>query len=829
MPGPSAPAAVPDWQFDVSVEAEADGDATAEQLAVLSADRVRWGAALQRLLGEAQEFVIAARSLSGEERGQVLADAQSDHRRLAAAWDRFNRAERGVEPGVEPDNRADRAPRKRERRDPAPAVVRLQVSWKPGRVVAWGAGPRTPPADSDAVMAMLAAAGAPGAGWTPHAAIVLPGGVAADALVAPVGDVLGWLVAAGAGEVGDDVGASVRWLGRVAVWAVELTARGAMVPLLRQRKRRNGTESRSSSSFAVRWTPALIDARRLAEMADDLPGSVLALDPSVDARALTRSALAGVVDAICRDSARRIEVPAAPPSVRTANDVAEAFLARLDGSAFEAPLRVAAEFVPRLADWARSVTREHAPLIVRLDPPDRADAWKLEVFASAAKGSLVPIERAIVNAGSGRSDLEDQMVRLERMLPALSRASARRGQVILSQDEAWEMMATTGAWLANAGFDVRIPELVPHRATPMLRVFAETSSTSVGAAQLADVRWSAVFGDVELTAADIARLAREARPLIRSGGRWVAIDRADLDAAAAALAERAETTQLSGADLLRLALGLEGSPLAGGISVEGGGWAADLLAAARNLSASPAGTPSGFVGDLRSYQTEALTWLRFLDSAGIGGCLALDMGLGKTPTMLAHLLAGAGAGPTLVIAPAAVVGNWAAEAARFTPELRVTIHHGANRAADDEISSEVAQADVVITTYGTAVRDVDAIAEVAWSQVILDEAQAIKNAASTTAQQLRRIPARTRIALTGTPIENGLGDLWAILDFTNPGLVGPRCSSSRELSREGETARAAEDALRARSTESSSSGAPRPSRPSPRSCPIGSTSWTTAR
>ena len=108
MSGPSAPAAVPDWQFDVSVEAEADGDATADQLAVLRADRVRWGAALQRLLGEAQEFVVAARSLSGEERGQVLADAQSDHRRLAAAWDRFNGVERGVERGgergVEPDD-----------------------------------------------------------------------------------------------------------------------------------------------------------------------------------------------------------------------------------------------------------------------------------------------------------------------------------------------------------------------------------------------------------------------------------------------------------------------------------------------------------------------------------------------------------------------------------------------------------------------------------------------------------------------------------------------------------------------------------------------------
>ena len=137
---------------------------------------------------------------------------------------------------------------------------------------------------------------------------------------------------------------------------------------------------------------------------------------------------------------------------------------------------------------------------------------------------------------------------------------------------------------------MRVPELSTRRATPMLRVFAEASETVVGASQLADVRWSAVFDDVELTAADIARLAKEARPLIRSGGKWVALDKADLHAAAAALAERSTTTQLSGADMLRLALGLEGSPLAGGISVEGGGWAADLLAAAGELSGEPATT-----------------------------------------------------------------------------------------------------------------------------------------------------------------------------------------------------------------------------------------------
>jgi len=168
------------------------------------------------------------------------------------------------------------------------------------------------------------------------------------------------------------------------------------------------------------------------------------------------------------------------------------------------------------------------------------------------------------------------------------------------------------------------------------------------------------------------------------------------------------------------------------------------------------------------------------------------MGLGKTPTMLAHLARAklarggqarpAGHRPALVIAPPAVVGNWAAEAARFTPGLRVVVHHGAARASAEELEAEVREADVLITTYGTAVRDVEALAAAPWERMVLDEAQAIKNPSSDTAAVLRRIPARSRLALTGTPIENGLGDLWAILDFTNPGLVGSRPAFVSSLS-----------------------------------------------
>jgi len=793
----SAP--VPAWQFELAVEDEAAGYATPEQLAVLEADRPRWQHALNALIRTADQHLNAARRLQGPERAQVLADAEADHHRLVLAWSRVT----GIEVDAPAPKPAAGGPDREADPDSLlPEVVQLQLSWEPGRVVAWAGGPRCEPASADEVRDMLQAAEAPEAPWVEHAGVPLPDGEKAEAFSAPVGEVLGWLVAAGAGQLEAEVGASVRWLGRVAIWAVELTARGAMVPLLRQRRKRNGGSRSTSASYSVRWTPALVDAERLAEVVAAMPGSVRALDTRVDARALTRSALTGMVDAFCRDSARRIEVPAPPPNVRSATDVTEAFLARLDGSAFDAPMRVADDLVAKAEHWVRGVVREHSPLVVRLEAPPRGDpAWDLAVFTESADGTLTPIERAIVDARSGneRAELEDEIGRVERMVPALQRPSTRRGHQIIGQDEAWQLMVDIGPRLAAAGFDVRVPALSLRTPTPSLRVFAEETETAVGASQLADVRWSAVFDDVELTAADIARLAKEARPLIHSRGRWVAIDKADLAAAAAALAERADQTRLTGADMLRLALGLEGSPLAGGITVGGGGWASELLAAAAAVSGEPATEPDGFVGELRTYQADALAWLGFLDQAGIGGCLALDMGLGKTPTMLAHLTEATDRGPALVIAPPAVVGNWASEARTFVPGLRVKVHHGANRAEADEIARVAEGADVLITTYGTAVRDMDAIEKVAWSTVVLDEAQAIKNPASDTAQQLRRIPARVRVALTGTPIENGLGDLWAILDFTNPGLVGPRPQFVASLSGNGEAGKqqSAENALRA--------------------------------
>jgi superfamily II DNA or RNA helicase len=752
--------------------AAAEGTATTTQLAQLEADPRGWRQTLERLLDDVEDQLDAVRGLSGPERDQVIADFEDELAKLEAAYDLLTRV-------ADPVAAIAAA-------DPA-GEVRLQASWADGQVVVWAAGPEAPPADNGQLADRLEAIGGPKLGWSLHPDVALTNGSRAAALSIPVDESLGWLVAVGGGLGRAGVGASVTWLGRVAVEAVRLVARGAVVPSLRGTKRPSG----KSLDLAVRWSPALVDPAQLDELTGAMPGAIALLAPN-DARATTLEVLGAVVDAIVREAAGKLELPAPPPTTQTTAAVAEAFITRLDGSGFDAPVAAGAEVSKRLDRWGKPVAgpARSSRLVVQLDPPDRGDAWFLSVLGPGAEGGLLPVEQALTDSRA-TAPLADDLTRLERILPALLRPGGlRRGQVYLSQTEAWELMTVTGRSLETAGFEARVPVLSRRKPSPGLRMFTEpTGDSVVGAHQLSNVRWSAVFDDVELTAADIARLAAEARPLVRSRGKWVELDRADLKEAAAALAEHASRTRLTGAEILRHAVGLEGPGLAGGIVVEGSGWASELLERANGAATDPITSPEGFKGELRAYQAEALGWLGFLDAVELGGCLALDMGLGKTPTMLAHIaLTAATRETTLVIAPPAVVGNWAAEAAKFTPGLKVVVHHGASRASASEMAGIVAGADVVITTYGTAVRDVDALSARDWGRLVLDEAQAIKNPANETAQLLRRIPSSSRIALTGTPIENGLGDLWAILDFTNPGLVGSRPAFISQLSGEGEAA-----------------------------------------
>ncbi len=187
----------------------------------------------------------------------------------------------------------------------------------------------------------------------------------------------------------------------------------------------------------------------------------------------------------------------------------------------------------------------------------------------------------------------------------------------------------------------------------------------------------------------------------------------------------------------------------------------------------PASIPHGFTATLRPYQRDGLAWLDFLGSAGVGGILADDMGLGKTVQVLAHILAEKQRGkleqPALVVAPTSLVGNWLAETRRFAPTLKVLVIHGADRA---DRYDEIADHDLVITTYPLLPRDRERLIEQRFALLVLDEAQAIKNPASQAARVVREIPATRRLAMTGTPLENHLGELWAQFDVVEPGLLG---------------------------------------------------------
>ena len=235
---------------------------------------------------------------------------------------------------------------------------------------------------------------------------------------------------------------------------------------------------------------------------------------------------------------------------------------------------------------------------------------------------------------------------------------------------------------------------------------------------------------------------------------------------------------MTAADALLAGLGLaqggpgDQVPLVG---VDADGWLGDLLSGQADRRLPPMTAPAGFTGTLRPYQERGLSWLSFLGDLGLGGILADDMGLGKTIQLLSLIAAQSPtAGPTLLVCPMSLVGNWQREAARFTPDLRVHVHHGADR-LDGGGSCRRRWPRPTWSSPATAWRPgtAAALSTLTWARVVCDEAQNIKNHATKQARAVRALPAATRIALTGTPVENRLSELWSIMEFTNPGLLGP--------------------------------------------------------
>ncbi|SED97445.1 Superfamily II DNA or RNA helicase, SNF2 family [Streptomyces sp. 2231.1] len=336
----------------------------------------------------------------------------------------------------------------------------------------------------------------------------------------------------------------------------------------------------------------------------------------------------------------------------------------------------------------------------------------------------------------------------------------------LSEEELGELLGVAASRLAAAGVAVHWPRDLARDLTAAAVVRPAPGSATDGTGffeseDLLRFRWQLALGGEPLSEAEMDMLAEAHRPVVRLRDSWVLVD--------PALVRKARKRELGLLDPVdALSVALTGTAEVDGETVEA--VPVGALATLRDrltTGLSPADPPAGLAATLRDYQLRGLAWLDLMTSLGLGGCLADDMGLGKTITLIALHLQRARSEPTLVICPASLLGNWQREITRFAPGVPVRRFHGPDRSLDGPGGG------FVLTTYGTMRSAAARLAEQPWGMVVADEAQHVKNPYSATAKALRTIPAPARVALTGTPVENNLSELWALLDWTTPGLLGP--------------------------------------------------------
>lgn len=425
-----------------------------------------------------------------------------------------------------------------------------------------------------------------------------------------------------------------------------------------------------------------------------------------------------------------------------------------------------------------------------------ADLWVLPTDGAMVSGKRVEQPQELLLAELGRA------ARVYRSLEeALKKAEP--ADLALSTPQAYEFLREHRQLLLEQGFGVLAPvwwDSPAARLGVRLKIDSPESpavraaGAAVGGAgpafglhTLVNYRWQISLGGTALSLEEFEKLASSRSPLVYIGGQWVEVRPDDIKSAVEFIRGN-PGGEIEIGKAIRMAYGADTAVK--GVSVVGvdtTGWVSSVLGGTgtseqqKNFSMPMLGAPEGFIGSLRPYQVKGLSWLAFLDRLGLGTCLADDMGLGKTIQLLAMLLHErrpeameqfGNPGPTLLVVPMSVVGNWVRETKRFAPSLRVMVHHGLERASGETLKAAATSSDLVLTTYALAHRDRVDLAAIPWWRVALDEAQNIKNPQAKQTQAVRGIDSLRRIALTGTPVENRLSELWSIMDFLNPGLLG---------------------------------------------------------
>ena len=630
------------------------------------------------------------------------------------------------------------------------------------------------------------------------------------AIVVPVASVLPLLLSGG------DEGKTARYGKSLAAWSVvalftcELVARGSFVP---------GFQPVEKGTVKGVWRPELKDEdrKRLNELAAAMPPVIRAhLKPGTPTDSplrIVRHFIDAAVQAFVSKVAWTVHPRLAGREHAPVRPAEEAWVLSLTGE--KHTITANSPVVKELKTWlsgpplAKNGSRCTTCFTVQ-EPGSEEFAWTVGFFLQSKDDPTL-----LVPAGEVWDGRSPSLARLtstetghpqERMLYDLGAAAkvyppirdalktARPQGITVPPEQVYSFLTETAPLLRDLGCSVLLPAWWKQgRQRPSIRMTLKGENAKKGGGKgsfsldtILSFDWKIAIGEEELSQEEFAQLALRKIPLMKVRGRWVIFDPDDARRVIAAFKKEYPDEEMTLSDALTLSLGGAGSEGLDISSVTSEGELKEFFERLVSMKVPKAvPLPKTFTGTLRPYQENGIAWLSMLKETGMGACLADDMGLGKTVQVIAHLTRQVQEGhgkKTLLVCPMSIIGNWMRELQRFAPSLRVYIHHGTKRCSSDRFAQALEEIDLAITSYQTVQRDEEILSSTEWDCVVLDEAQNIKNHMTKQSRAVRKLPAKSRIVLTGTPVENRLFELWSIMEFLNPGYLGSAASFQKRFS-----------------------------------------------
>ncbi|MEC1154396.1 DEAD/DEAH box helicase [Cytobacillus horneckiae] len=446
-------------------------------------------------------------------------------------------------------------------------------------------------------------------------------------------------------------------------------------------------------------------------------------------------------------------------------------------------------------EWIR-VSANPIPFTIGLkleEPAELDDSWELSIFLRGKEDPDIFVDfkdysNYPLNWHDYEDDIEKEFKRWIQVFPWLQ-GEKNKLTTQLTEDEAWTFLTEASETLLALGVEILLPSWWQAMQKASMKVKAKVKGSSsnrpsfVGLQAMLDYDWRFSMNGIDLSEEEFRTMVEEKRRLVYIRGRWIKLDphfvRQIQD-----LMKQAEKEGLHVRDLIEQELlheeedsdDLLNDKAFAKIQIEINRQWKQMVKQLRSIKDIPQEmVPTSFKGELRPYQQLGMSWLLFLRQFGFGAILADDMGLGKTVQLLSYILKvreQGEDGPALIICPTSVLGNWQKEIERFAPKLNVHLHYGTHRLKGQDLNKAVMNADIVLTSYGLTHLDIESLEQVEWSSVSIDEAQNIKNAQTKQSRAVRKLKGKHHIALTGTPMENRLTELWSIFDFTNHGYLG---------------------------------------------------------